>query len=83
VTLPAADAAHGLRWDLRALYEALDAARIGRSATWAQTAERLHCTPSQLTGMRTAKYGMSMRLAVRIYQALGQPSAQFVYAAEW
>jgi hypothetical protein len=75
--------ADGLSWELRALHAALDTARVERGATWAQTAERLRCTPSQLTGMRTAKYGMSMRLAVRICQALGRPSAHFVYTADW
>jgi hypothetical protein len=64
VALPTADPAHRLRWNLTALYNALNATRRERGATWALTATRLHCTPSQLTGLRTAKYATSMRLAM-------------------
>jgi hypothetical protein len=83
VPLPCADPAHRLRWDLVALYAALNEARLARSATWQQTADRLHCTPSQLTGLRTAKFATGMRLAMRLCQALAQPAATFVYAADW
>ena len=83
VPLPAADQAHRLRWNLRALYAALNAARIARGATWQQAAARLHCTPSQLTGLRVAKFATSMQLAMRITQALRRPAADFVYVAEW
>ena len=83
VSLPLADEAHRLRWDLKKLYGALNGARTARGATWQQAAERLHCTPSQLTGLRTAKFATSMRLAMRITQALHRPAADFVYIAEW
>lgn len=83
IPLPVADEAHRLRWSLRKLYGALDAARTARGATWKQAADRLHCTPSQLTGLRTAKFATSMRLAMRITQALHRPAAEFVYVAEW
>jgi hypothetical protein len=83
VPLPLADEAHRLRWDLKRLYGAIDAARSARRATWQQAAGRLHCTPSQLTGLRTAKYATSMELAIRITQALHRPAADFVYVAEW
>jgi hypothetical protein len=83
VPLPQADEAHRLRWDLKRLYGAIDAARTARGATWQQAADRLHCTPSQLTGLRTAKFATSMELAMRITQALHRPAADFVYVAEW
>jgi hypothetical protein len=83
VPLPDADPAHRLRWNLGALYATLNQARMAREATWQQAALRLYCTPYQLTGLRTAKYATGMRLAMRICQALGRPSAEFIYAAEW
>jgi hypothetical protein len=83
VPLPATDEYHRLRWSLRKLYGALNAARTVRGATWQQAADRLHCTPSQLTGLRTAKFATGMELAMRITQALRRPAADFVYAAQW
>jgi hypothetical protein len=83
VPLPLANEAHRLRWNLKKLYGALNAARTARGATWQQAADRLHCTPSQLTGLRTAKFATSMLLAMRITQALHRPAADFVYVAEW
>lgn len=83
VPLPRADEAHRLRWSLKKLYATLDAARTARGATWPQTAAHLHCTPSQLTGLRTAKFATGMRVAMRITQALRRPAAHFVYIAEW
>jgi hypothetical protein len=83
VPLPPADEAHRLRWNLSKLYRALNAARIVRGATWQQAADRLHCTPNQLTGLRIAKFATGMRLAMRITQALHRPAADFVYVAEW
>jgi hypothetical protein len=83
VPLPDADPAHRLRWSLRKLYKTLDAARRSRGASRQQTATHLRCTPSQLTGLRTAKFATGMTLAMRITQALGRPAADFVYAAEW
>jgi hypothetical protein len=83
VPLPPAHEGQRLRWSLRKLYGALDAARRVRGATWQQSADRLHCTPSQLTGLRTAKFATGMELAMRITQALRRPAADFVYAAQW
>jgi len=83
VPLPETDEAHRIRWDLKATYEALNAERIERGATWQQTAHALRCTPSQLTGLRTAKFATGMRLAMRITQGLRRPAADFVYVAKW
>jgi len=83
VALPKTDSAHRLRWSLVALHTALDKSRIERGETWQQSARRLSCTPSQLTGLRTAKFGTGMRLAMRITQSLGRPAADFVYVSTW
>lgn len=83
IALPPADETQRLRWNLSKLYSALNAARTACGATWQQTAERLHCTPSQLTGLRTAKFATGMNLAMRITQVLRRPAADFVYAADW
>lgn len=83
VALPLADEAHRLRWNLRKLYESLNAARTGRGATWQQAAKHLRCTANQLTHLRIAKFAIGMRLAMRITQALHRPAADFVEVAEW
>ena len=83
VPLPETDSAHRLRWSLTGLHTALDKARTARGATWEQAARRLSCTPSQLTGLRTAKFATGMRLAMRITQNLGKPAADFVYISTW
>jgi hypothetical protein len=51
--------------------------------TWPSLAATLECTPSQLTGLRTAKFATGMDLAMRIVQWLGRPVADFVYASTW
>jgi hypothetical protein len=83
VPLPPADNAHRLRWDLRRLYDSLNDARMLRGATWKQAASDLHCTTSQIAGLKNVKFAISMRLAMRITQSLQRPSADFIYAAEW
>jgi hypothetical protein len=83
VPLLETDSAHRLRWSLVALHAALDESRTERGATWEQAARRLSCTPSQLTGLRTAKFATGMRLAMRICQGLGRPAADFVYVSTW
>lgn len=83
IALPPADQTQRLRWNLRKLHGALNHARISQGSTWQQTAEHMRCTPSQLTGLRTAKFATGMALAMRITQALRRPAADFVYAADW
>jgi hypothetical protein len=81
--LPVTDAAHRLRWDLRALYGAMNDARGAAAVTWAALARELGCTTSQLTGLRTAKFATGMGLAMAIVQWLDRPAADFVYVATW
>jgi hypothetical protein len=81
--LPAAGADRRLRWNLKRLYEALDAQRRERNMTWAQLAQELRCTPSQLTGIRKARFAIGMRLAMRIAVWLGRPARDFIDVAAW
>jgi hypothetical protein len=81
--LPACGPDRRPRWDLKALHGALNEARVARGATWAQTAQYLHCQPGQLTGLRTARFATGMGLAMRITQWVGRPAADFVYVARW
>ena len=72
-----------LRWGPTRLYEALETRRRERELTWAQLAAELRCTPNQLTGIRRSRFAIGMTLAMRITQWLGQPAADFIYAARW
>jgi len=81
--LPAAGPDRRLRWNLSALYEAMDAKRMAEGHSWPQLAPVLRATPSQLTGLRTARFATNMGLAMRIVQWLDRPAADFVYAAGW
>jgi hypothetical protein len=80
--LPQAGADHRLRWDLHQLHRALNDARQRDGLTWSALAAELECTPSRLTGLRTATL-TDMELAMRITQRLGQPAATFIHAAQW
>jgi hypothetical protein len=81
--LPPAGPGERLRWNLPALYDAVNARRQEQQQTWAQLARELRCTKNQLTGIRTAKFAIGMTLAMRIVVWLEQPAARFVYAARW
>lgn len=82
-TLPGAGPDRRLRWDLAALHAALAAERRDRDLSWAALAALLHCTPNQLTGLRTARFGADMRVTMRLTGWLGRPSADFVVVAKW
>ena len=72
-----------LRWDLGRLYAALGGRRHEDRLTWPELARVLRCTPSQLTGIRTARFAIGMTLAIRIVGWHGRPAADFIDAAEW
>ena len=90
-TLPSAGPDRRLRWHLHAtprhdvpgLYEALDERRRDRGLAWPALARELRCGPSQLTGLRTARFAVRMTLAMAMTQWLEQPAADFIYAAQW
>ena len=81
--LPSAGPDRRLRWDLAAVYEALDQRRLERDLTWKELARELRCGDSQLRGIRTARYAIGMRLMMRIVQWLERPAAAFIHAAQW
>ena len=81
--LPPVGSDRRLRWDLRALYAAMDAQRRERALTWETLARELRCGPAQLTGLRTAKYATSLWLAMQITAWLDRPVADFVVATSW
>lgn len=89
--LPAAGPDQRLRWNLHTtprrqwpgLYEAMDYRRRSEGLTWPDLGRRLRCSPNQLSGLRTARFAISMTLAMRITQWLERPAADFIYAAGW
>jgi len=81
--LPSAGPDRRLRWNLKALYDALNTRRIQQRLSWPELAADLGCTPHQLTGIRTARFAIGMALAMRIVRWLDRPASAFVYAAEW
>jgi hypothetical protein len=81
--LPVAGAGRRLRWNLKAMHAALDERRGETGLTWPRAAREIGCTPSQLTGLRTARYATNMKLAMRIVGWLERPAADFVYAGKW
>jgi len=83
VVLPTAGPDRRLRWNLGALYEAMDAHRRDDCLTWKSLADLLCCTHSQLTGIKRARFAIGMRLAMRITQWLALPASEFVYPARW
>jgi hypothetical protein len=82
-SLPKATSGERLRWDLHALYEAVNVRRQELQMTWPQLASEIHCTPSQLIVIRTVRFAMGMNLAMRLVQWLGRPAADFIYRAQW
>jgi hypothetical protein len=81
--LPDAGPDRRLRWDLHLLYDALNNRRQERKMTWPELAKAVRGTPSQLSGLRTVRFAIEIRLAMRIVQWVERPSTDFVYAAEW
>lgn len=81
--LPAAGSDRRLRWNLKLLHQTMDQRRREEGLTWPELAAILGCTPSQLTGLRTAKFATGINQAMKIAQWTGQPAAHFVYAARW
>jgi hypothetical protein len=71
-----------LRWDIPALASAVNAARQRRELTWAEVANELDCSLSQVAGLSRLRYGTTMRLAMRITRWLDRPAANFVIAVK-
>lgn len=80
--LPTADAGQRLRWDLYALYGAIDKQRGGRNLTWVALGREIGCTPQRLTNFKRARQA-DMALTMRTTQWLGLPAATFIHAVDW
>src|SRR4051812_30610861 len=80
--LPDASPDRRLRFDLPALYAALNQERQARGHTWAGLADVLSCTPARLTNLRTARLA-DMGLTMRVTQWLARPAADFVRTTRW
>jgi hypothetical protein len=81
--LPKVGSDRRLRWNLRQLYEALDARRRDQQLSWNELSRILSCTDNQLTGLRTARFATNIVLAMRIVQWLGRPATDFIYPSTW
>ncbi len=81
--LPLAGADRRLRWNLEALYDALEQRREEHALSWRAVARQVHCSESQLRGLRTVRYAIAMRLAMRIVTWLDRPAAAFIFPEEW
>jgi hypothetical protein len=82
-SLPAVGDDQRLRWDLGAVFEALNQHRQARGLTWHAAAREIRCSEHQLRGLKTARYAIGMRLMMRIVQWVGQPAATFIRPARW
>lgn len=80
-TLPPVGPSRILRFDTRALYDALDARRVERAMTWGQVAEEIGgFTAANLTGL--AKGGrIGFPGVMRLVAWVKQPAASFTRAA--
>ena len=83
VPLPPAGEDQRLRWNLGAVFESLNEHRRKSGLAWSEVAQELRCTEHQLTGIRTARFAIGMKLMMRVVQWVGQPSATFIYPAPW
>lgn len=81
--LPSVGSDRRLRWDLQAVYEALDARRRERELTWKEVAKELRCTDHHLRGIKVARYAIGMKLMMAIVQWVERPAAAFISAAKW
>jgi len=81
--LPKLTSGRILRWDTRALFEALDARRQERELTWAQVAREIGgFTPGMLTNL--SKGGrIGFPRVMRLVRWLGQPAVTFTRVAAW
>lgn len=71
-----------LRFDAKAIYEALNAHRSERGMRWKQVAEEIGCNASSLTRL-TSGGRVGFPDVMRIFRWLGRPAAAFTRASDW
>jgi hypothetical protein len=57
--------------------------RRARTLSWSELAQELRCTEHQLRGIRTVRFAIGMKLAMRIAGWLDRPASTFVCAEKW
>jgi hypothetical protein len=83
-SLPPIAAHEVLRFDVRALYQALNAKRLARGLTWTQVALELGDFPvSSLTRLAKAGGRVAFPQVMRLTRWLGTPAAQFTRISNW
>ena len=72
-----------LRWDTRALFDAVNAERVTRQLTWTELARQIGgFTPSMLTNL--SKGGrIGFPRVMRLVRWLGRPAVSFTRIAPW
>ncbi len=81
-SLPSAGPDKRLRWELSELYAALNDRRRDLGLTWVLLGEKIGCTPSRLTNLRTARLA-DLGLVMQVTQWLRQPAARFIHATDY
>ncbi len=72
-----------LRWDTRALFEAINVQRKRRQLTWAETAHEIRgFTPGMLTNLsKGGRFGFPR--VMHLVAWLGRPAVEFTRVADW
>lgn len=83
VEMPDPGPDYRLRWNIPRLAACVDEARRRRGLTWPEAAELAHCTASQLSGLKYVRFGVNIRLTMRLVRGLRRPSTDFIEAVQW
>ena len=70
-------------FDVRAMFDAMDTERRRRDLSWRDVARQVHCSESQLRGLRTVRYAIAMLLAMRLVTWLDRPASAFIVPEKW
>lgn len=71
---------YAVRWNMAALWEAMDEQRTSRGESWDDVAKATMFP--EVEGVRLETYGIRMHDAMNIVRWLGRPAATFMYPAE-
>lgn len=82
-TMPDPGPYRRLRWNLTSLADAVDEHRHELGLTWPDVAREVGCTPSQISSLRSRRFGVGISVAMRIVAWLGRPSTDFIVATRW
>src|SRR4051812_46548250 len=71
---------YAVRWNMAALWQAVDAQRTDRGQSWHEVREATRYP--DVESVRLETYGIAMHNAMDVVRWLGRPAATFMYAAE-